>query len=274
MASSGKDERSNSSIDSESTMTSSEMEHHEDSRLVEEVYQERRRELLLEIEAVRKRKHPMFLQRLAVLKKQFIDQLEQNVYARNHELECNERDYRREVVAAEQEFAQGKLQLEQDLLAQRQAIRQEIDNMKLDSREVNLRQLRYRSRPPETCASLCKISSLRIELSQGEIAADLAEITGGSNVTKAPHAAGACQSAGSTLPLYHVVNGKLWHKQSCFAYGTPVYVQGIAMVPYPGVISGVFLQGVTIKSLNRQIEELIFLEHLNKGVISLTLRAN
>uniref|UniRef100_A0A182SF95 Uncharacterized protein n=1 Tax=Anopheles maculatus TaxID=74869 RepID=A0A182SF95_9DIPT len=120
---------------SEPEMWSSSIDPPTGESLVEQLYRERRADLLGQLELAKQRKHPEYLKIVQRLQTELNNRLVLNEIERDAALASAHQDCLREKAAAEQEFAEKKAELMSKVIAdleqEKKTLRQEIDAMEL-----------------------------------------------------------------------------------------------------------------------------------------------
>uniref|UniRef100_A0A182Q7Q6 Sin3 histone deacetylase corepressor complex component SDS3 n=1 Tax=Anopheles farauti TaxID=69004 RepID=A0A182Q7Q6_9DIPT len=144
---------------SESEMADSTVSHTVDERLEikEQMYQDKLDNLLGQLELLKQRKHPEYLKAVERLQAELDDRLLLNECHRDYMLACAERDCQLEILAAEKEYEEKKLELKENIISdledQKKLIEHEFATMELGGDHIDVkptvtRKLRRRPNEP------------------------------------------------------------------------------------------------------------------------------
>ncbi|XP_058119615.1 breast cancer metastasis-suppressor 1-like protein [Anopheles ziemanni] len=264
--------------DSEATLTGDEGEHCgatsskkncNDFSLTEEVYKERKRDLMRQLKLLKQGKHPKYLARERALKKELEQRLLENELERKRLLELSEREYQREIREAEEEFERERIallnKLEAEALKERELCYQEFIRGNLSVMSTPTRSCIV-TRSKENKSEPKKESTPRLVylLEPDQIKQDLMEISGSESSPKRNTDEQVVMVNGNETTM--TFNGHLFH---C---GDSITIMGLQMNPISGAISRLSQESLYFKYDNLDSEQCFPLSDFRHGGIKIVPR--
>ncbi|XKL59300.1 hypothetical protein PGB90_000316 [Kerria lacca] len=247
----------------------------------EQVYQDKLAGFKKQLLQLKECNHPEYNKKLKKLEHAYKERLRLNVIWRDHMLHIVDKEYVAEKKAIAKEFEEKKIELKDNLIADLEEKRKNIENQRLsidisgdqiEPKPAMTRKLRRRPNDPLPVPDKRRKNpptQLNYLLDEKEIEEDLKEINSakfsnkklGSNILDKP------------LTECRIEDGKLMYEKKWFLRGQPVFIEGRSISKFPAIISAIRTEAMWVKKSSDGSKFRINLSQLVKGKISVKRRA-
>lgn len=239
--------------------------------------------------------HPDYIRKVKKLEMQYKERLRLNQIWREHQIEISEKDFISEKKAATKELEEKVVELKenliQDMEEKRKIIESERITMELsgDSAETKPAMTRKLRRRPNDPAPIPekrrgKLASLPSNISylldEKDIELDLKAIARGIKTgVSVRKPANGLQALGPILPDpptsdIRIEDGKLLYDRKWFHRGQTVFVEGKDISKFPGIISAIGSEAISVKKTSDASKMRIYISQLVRGKVILKRRAS
>jgi len=248
--------------------------------------------------------YPEYNRRVKRLEQQYKERLRLNTTWRDHLMDLTEKDFVAEKKAAAKELDEKVIELKENLIQdmeekkkiiEAERVTMELSGDSAETKPAMTRKLRRRPNDPAPIPEKRrgKMSSLpsqiNFQLDDKEIESDLKAImkgvkTGASlrkpgKIVKSSVSSNGLQSLGQVVrgtptSETRIEDGKLLYERRWYHRGQTVYVEGISVMKFAGVISGIRNEMIIIKKVVDSTKCKISLSMLEDGKITIKRRAS